>query len=230
MIPYRDTISCAHTPWMTWTLIVANFAGFLYSHYLPDDVQRNLYWEYGLVPARYAHPEWGEWIGFESSPFLPYLLSQFLHGGWMHLVLNMWLLWIFGDNVEDRMGAWRYLAFYLLCGLSSGLAQVVAAPDSLIPVIGASGAIAGAMGAYLLLYPYARIVIWVPILFLPLFFQAPAIAFIGFWVIIQISRATLSLQEGYSEVAWWGHLGGFLAGMLLYRAFLARERNPPPEV
>lgn len=144
--------------------------------------------------------------------------------------MNLWLLWIFGDNVEDRMGSLRFLAFYLVCGLASGLLHVAANPQSNIPTIGASGAIAGVMGAYFFLFPYARIIIWV--FFLPLFVKVPAIAFLGIWVMIQLYQATTGASSGdpYAAVAWWGHLGGFIAGMLLHPLFLLNSRKGDPSL
>lgn len=226
MIPYRDTIPCQHTPWVTWVLIGVNFAVFLSLQWLSAKSLTHLYYLYGLVPARFAHPDWAARVGFPAGDYAPFVTSMFLHGGAMHLVMNMWLLWIFGDNVEDRMGGLRYLAFYLLCGLVAGLLQVYFNPGSTLPAIGASGGIAGIMGAYFFMYPYARIVIWV--LLLPLFIQIPAIAFLGAWVIYQLYKATSGLAggEAYTDVAWWGHLGGFTTGMLLYRLFLLQERSP----
>lgn len=228
MIPYRDTIPCANTPWVTWSLMVANFGMFVFSLLIPEQAQTRLFYLYGLVPARYANPDWAAWAGLPANDYTPFISSMFLHGSWMHLVANMWLLWIFGDNIEDRMGAVRYLAFYLLCGIIAGLLQIYFSPDATVPAIGASGALAGVMGAFFFLYPYARIVIWV--FFMPLFIQVPAIAFLGVWVIIQLYKGTVGLTTGggYADVAWWGHLGGFIAGMLLYRLFLRHQNGPGP--
>lgn len=226
MIPFRDTIPCRYTPWMTWSLIAVNTALFAYSAALPEKSQQILFHLYGLVPARYVFGEAAPGTGFPYMLYTPFVTSMFLHGSWMHLLMNMWLLWIFGDNIEDRMGSLRFLAFYLFCGLVAGALQTYFSPYSLVPTIGASGAIAGVMGAFFFLYPYAQIVIWV--LFLPLFVPVPAIGFLGIWVIIQLYKATTGLVLGvsYADVAWWGHLGGFIAGMLVYRLFLLPERNP----
>lgn len=226
MIPYRDTVPLQHTPWVTWTLIAVNLLVFLYGEWLSTEDLRSFQYLHGLVPARFAFPEWAARAGFPPGDYTPFATSLFMHGGWLHLVLNMWLLWIFGDNIEDRMGGVRYLAFYLICGLVAGAAHLYANPRSIIPAIGASGAIAGIMGAYFFLFPYARIVIWV--FFLPIFIEVPAIAFLGVWVIVQLAKVTAGLTaspEGYADVAWFGHLGGFIAGMLLYRFFLLRDRN-----
>lgn len=226
MIPFRDTVPCRYTPYVTWGLIVANLTVFIYSELLTERSLHYFLYLHGLVPARFVYPEWAARVGFPPGDYTPYVTSMFMHGGWLHLVLNLWLLWIFGDNIEDRMGGVRYLTFYLMCGLLAGGLHIAANPGSTIPTIGASGAIAGIMGAYFFMFPYARVVIW--ILFLPLFIHVPAIAFLGIWVIIQLYEATTAMgtQEAFADVAWWGHLGGFIAGMLLHRIFLLPDRQP----
>ena len=226
MIPYRDTIPCRYTPWMTWTLIGVNSLIFVYTSFLPEQSLYRLFNVFGLVPARYTSSEWAEWAGLSPTDYTPYVSSMFFHGSAIHLIMNMWLLWIFGDNIEDRMGSVRFLAFYVFCGLVAGALQVYFSPASIIPTIGASGAIAGVMGAFFFLYPYAQIIIWV--FFLPLFVPVPAIGFVGVWVIIQLYKATtgFSIGQTYTDVAWWGHLGGFIAGLLTYRLFLLRARDP----
>jgi membrane associated rhomboid family serine protease len=223
MIPFRDTVPLQYTPWVTWTLILVNILIFLAGQVLDPDDLRSFQYLHGLVSARYTYPEWAAMSGFPLD-YTPFVTSMFLHGGWLHLIFNMWLLWIFGDNIEDRMGGVRFLAFYLFCGLIAGLTHLYANPLSTIPTIGASGGIAGIMGAYFFLFPYARIVIWV--LFLPIFVEVPAIAFLGIWVIIQLYKVTTGMgtvSDG-NDVAWFGHLGGFLAGMFLYRPFLLEDR------
>jgi membrane associated rhomboid family serine protease len=152
---------------------------------------------------------------------------MFLHGGWMHIIGNMWTLWIFGDNVEDRMGPLRFVLFYLLCGLAAGVTHWLTNPDSTIPTVGASGAIAGVLGAYFFLYPHARIIAMVPIFFWPFFFELPAITYLGFWILSQIFSGTLSLAlpKDVGGVAWWAHVGGFIAGAALHRLFVKRRRS-----
>ncbi len=228
MIPYRDTIPCLNTPWVTWSLIVLNFGIFVMVWLLPEKPLMHLFYFYGLVPARYVSSEWAAWAGLPTGDYAPFVTHMFLHGNWLHVIFNMWMLWIFGDNVEDRMGALRFIAFYLVCGLVAGGLQILANPEATTPVVGASGALAGIMGAYYFMYPYSRIVIWV--FFMPLFFEVPAIAFLGVWVMVQLYKATNGLMGGstVTDVAWWGHLGGFIAGMLLYRLFLLPGRGSPP--
>jgi membrane associated rhomboid family serine protease len=223
MIPVRDTIPCYHTPVVTWALIALNVTVFMFMVAMPPQMGQNFVYVYGLVAKRYTYPDWATQMGFPHDAYFSFVSSMFLHSGWLHIVMNMWFMYIFGDNIEDRMGKVRFIAFYLLCGLIAAVGQVYFNPDTTIPVVGASGAIAGIMGAYFMLYPYARIVLWVPLLFLPIFFELPAIAFLGLWVIMQAHKATTSAAEGVADVAWWGHLGGFIAGVFLYRFFLPKE-------
>ena len=149
---------------------------------------------------------------------------MFLHGGWMHIIGNMWTLWIFGDNVEDRMGPLRFVCFYLLCGLAAGLVHWFTNPDSTLPTVGASGAIAGVLGAYFFLFPYARVIVLIPVLFLPFFFELPALVYLGFWALSQVLSGTLSLvgPREVGGVAWWAHVGGFMAGIVLHFFFVQR--------
>jgi membrane associated rhomboid family serine protease len=225
MIPVRDTIPCDHTPVVTWTLIGINVVIFLFLKSLQEPEAVQILHLYGLVPARYFHPEWAAAWGYPPGNYLPFLSCMFLHAGWSHLLFNIWLIWIFADNIEDVMGKWRFLIFYLICGLVGSLIHMAYNPASQTPTVGASGAIAGVLGAYFFLYPYAKVVIWIPILFLPIFIQVPAIAFLGVWVIFQLYEATTAIVAGKAlEVAWWGHLGGFIAGALLHRLFLISRK------
>ncbi len=177
---------------------------------------------YGMVPIRYSNPDWATGFGLAPDRGLSFLTSLFLHGGWLHLIINVWFMWIFAKSIEDRMGHLMFLVFYLSCGVSAMLIQWYFSPELTIPVVGASGAIAGVLGAYFFLFPYARVVIWVPLLFLPIFVEIPAIAFLGVWMILQIQEATSTLmfEEESATVAWWAHIGGFIIGALLHRLFL----------
>jgi membrane associated rhomboid family serine protease len=158
---------------------------------------------------------------------------MFLHGGWLHLISNMWALAIFGDNVEDRLGHLRYLVFYVLCGLAAGVVHFATNPFSRVPTIGASGAIAGVMGAYLVLFPRARVTTVVPLLCFPLFFELPALIYLGLWFVLQFASgfSELGASRSTSGIAWWAHVGGFLAGIALLRVFGVRraryERTEP---
>ena len=152
---------------------------------------------------------------------------MFLHGGWLHIISNMWTLYIFGDNVEDRMGTMRYLIFYFICGLAAGLVHVFTNLNSTIPTVGASGAIAGVLGAYFLLYPNARVITLIPIFFFPLFVELPAITYLGIWILTQIFSGVLSLglPEDVGGVAFWAHVGGFIAGVMLHWLFVKSRRR-----
>jgi membrane associated rhomboid family serine protease len=224
MLPFQDTAPRRFTPWMTWSLIGIEFAVFLATWWPAEEVRLRIFYAYGLVPARYAYPEWTEALGWAA--YVPFLTNLFLHSSWLHLVFNLWLLWIFGDNVEDRMGPWRFLAFFLLCGVLANLVHVAINRMAVTPAVGASGAIAGVLAAYFYLFPYAKVIVW--IFPLPLFVPVPAILFLGLWVIFQAHQATTAMltHQPYASIAWWGHLGGFAAGFLLFRLFLRREEPP----
>jgi membrane associated rhomboid family serine protease len=227
VIPVRDTIPSRRAPVVTWTLIALNGLVFLYELGLsPDELQR-LFYLFGMVPARYSHPAWAAAIGFPLDDYWPFLTSMFLHGGWSHFIGNMWTLWIFGDNVEDRMGHGRFLVFYLFTGLAAGLTHWFTNLDSVVPTVGASGAIAGVLGAYFFLFPHARIVVLFPFFFLPMFFAVPAVTYLVFWVISQLVGGALAglRPDDVGGIAFWAHVGGFVAGAVFHRAFL--ERHPP---
>jgi membrane associated rhomboid family serine protease len=228
MIPIRDTVPSRNVPVVTWSLIAVNVLVFLYQLALPEQAQQQLILIYGIVPARFTHPAWASSVGFPPESVWPFITSQFLHGGFFHILANMWTLWIFGDNVEDRMGPPRFLVFYLVCGIASGALLWMSSPDSEVPTIGASGAIAGVLGAYLRLYPRARILTLIPILIIPFFFELPAYFFLGFWFLSQLLNGTFSVGgHAAAGVAWWAHVGGFLAGLAICPLFLRRERTGP---
>ena len=216
MIPLRDTIQSRNYPIVNTTIIGLNVVVFLVE--LGHGPKMNQFLlTYGLVPARYSVPEIASHFSFGQQAFS--LLSfMFLHGGFWHLVGNMWSLYIFGDNVEDRLGSLRYIIFYLLCGWASGVTHLFMNWHSHIPTIGASGAIAGVMGAYLILYPGSRILTLIPIFFIPYFIEVPAYVFLGIWFLIQfLSAAGTDAQT--SGIAWWAHIGGFLFGMVFLKLF-----------
>ncbi len=189
--------------------------------------QRQIIYQFGMVPIRYTNPQWSLAFGLPPDYCLSFLTSLFLHGGWFHLLLNVWFMYIFANHIEDRMGHVKFLFFYLICGLLATYLQWYFEPELVIPVVGASGAIAGVLGAYFVMSPFARVVIWVPLFFLPIFFQVPAIAFLGFWVIIQIQNATSTVlfENVATGVAWWSHLGGFIMGVILHRFFISDSQD-----
>jgi hypothetical protein len=222
VIPLRDRNPSGSVPVVTIALIIVNAAIFLYEVSLGPAV-RELLSEHGLVPARISYAlSYGEaGVGDVVAPFLS---SMFLHGGWWHLIGNMWFLWIFGDNVEDALGSVRYLFFYVLSGVVAGFTHFALDPASPIPTVGASGAIAGVLGAYAYLYPRARIVVLVPIFFVLQLVEVPALFMLAIWFLMQLfngSVATLGAASG--GVAWWAHIGGFVAGLAM--VLLLRPRR-----
>lgn len=216
MIPIRDTNRSRNYPVINNTLIGLNVFLFFVQSLQGSGIEQFVY-TYGLVPARYTVPEFGAYF----TPFqqvVAFVSFMFLHGGFWHLLGNMWSLYIFGDNVEDRLGPVRYLVFYLMCGWLSGLTHFVFNLDSRVPTIGASGAIAGVMGAYLILYPSSRILTLIPIFFIPYFVEIPAFFFLGLWFFLQFLSAAGSRGE-LGGIAWWAHVGGFVFGMVLLKLF-----------
>jgi membrane associated rhomboid family serine protease len=228
VIPIRDDIRTRRAPVVTWTLITVNALVFFYELTLAPPQLEQLFYLYGLVPARISHPAWAAEVGFPPGGVLAFLTSTFLHGGWLHIIANMWFLWIFGDNVEDEMGRFRFLLFYLICGVVSGVVHWLVNADSVVPTVGASGAIAGVLGAYFVLHPRAKVLAVFPILFIPLFFWVPAIFYLLLWFVMQLLEGSVSglHADAVGGVAVWAHVGGFLCGVLLHRLFLARENEP----
>ncbi len=217
MIPIRDTIASKNYPVVNNTIIGINVVLFLFELSQGANLDRFVY-IYGLVPARYSMPQISSY--FTTGQQLLSLLSfMFLHGGFWHLLGNMWFLYIFGDNVEDRLGPFRYLVFYLLCGITSGLFHLLLNLHSNMPTIGASGAIAGVMGAYLILYPHSKILTLIPIIFIPWFIEIPAFFFLGFWFVLQFLNAAGS-HGNIGGIAWWAHIGGFVFGIVFLKIFL----------
>jgi membrane associated rhomboid family serine protease len=224
MFPLRDTIPSRHTPVMTWAIIALNLGVFVYQLTLSEPELQRVFYLSGVVPARYTDREWATHVGYVGFALWPFLTSMFLHGGWLHILSNMWSLWIFGDNVEDRLGPVRYLIFYLLCGVLAGLVHFFTNLTSTVPTLGASGAIAGVMGAYFVLFPHARVVTIIPIFFWPMFVQVPAILYLGFWFLTQFFSGAMSLgASDAGGIAWWAHIGGFAAGIGLLRVFGRRR-------
>ena len=216
MIPIRDTIPSKNYPVVNSTLIGINIVVFLIQMSQGTGLARFIY-TYGLVPARFSVPYISSHFTFSQQLFS--LISfMFLHGGFMHIVGNMWFLHIFGDNVEDRLGSFYYLVFYLLCGLTSGLFHLLLNYHSTVPTIGASGAIAGVMGAYFILYPHSKILTLIPIIIIPWFVEIPAVFFLGFWFVMQLFNAAFSNAMS-GGIAWWAHVGGFVFGIVSLKFF-----------
>ena len=223
MIPIRDTAPCYSKPLVTWGIMAVCISIFIAMNLMPDETAVSLLNRYGMVPIRYS----GQYGGLPFDGYFSFISNLFLHASWMHLLVNIWFLWIFADNVEDRMGRLPFLIFYLVCGVFATVLQWYFDQTLAIPVIGASGAIAGVLAAYFFLYPLERVIVWVPLFFLPIVIHVPAITFLGLWVLLQLHNATTAIifEGGTANVAWWAHLGGFVAGSVLYRFFLKKQEN-----
>ena len=203
MIPLRDVIPSRTTPVVTIGIIAINALVFMYEFSLGDAANEFII-AFGLIPSAFS------WVTLVTS--------MFVHGGFLHVAGNMLYLWIFGDNVEDQMGHGRFLVFYLLCGTAAALVQTIMSPDSVVPMVGASGAIAGVMGAYFVMYPHSRIVTLVPIFLFIQIIEVPAIFFLGIWFLMQFvsgvgSIATAATRQPAGGIAFWAHVAGFAAGL-----------------
>ncbi len=224
MFPLRDTVRSHSRPYVTWGLIAISVAVFALENSMRSRLFDQLVYSYGLVPARLSLIDPASWLSLVTSIFL--------HGGWLHLISNLWMLFIFGDNVEDRLGHGRFLGFFLLSGVMAGLAFAVLDPTSTLPTIGASGAIAGVLGAYFVLFPSARVLTLVPLIILPWLVEIPAFIFLGIWFLTQVSSGLLSMGAAgaFGGIAWWAHIGGFAFGALAVLSFARRPRRAPPAV
>lgn len=212
MIPLRDTQPSYSRPIVTVSLIVVNLLVYLFQATLDPYSFGNFIQIFGIVPEHFR--------------YINVFTSMFVHGGWMHVLFNMWFLWIYGDNVEDILGHGKFLIFYLLCGIAAAMLQVALNPYSRVPIVGASGAIAGVMGGYLIKFPHSRILTLVPILIFFTTFEIPAVLILLYWFVLQIIGGAFSGSSAYSGggVAWFAHVGGFVAGMVLIKIMGARER------
>ena len=223
MIPLKDDNPTRHFPWVTVLFIIANLAVFLFEASLAEESLNAFIIEWGLVPSRLlANP-------LDARELMTVFTSMFLHGGWLHVLGNMLYLWIFGNNIEDRLGPVGFTLFYLAAGVAAGLAQVAASGPVDIPTVGASGAVAGVLGAYLLLYPGAAIVTLIPIFFFIEVARVPAFLVIGFWFLLQLGNGVASLGDvAIGGVAWFAHIGGFAMGLLVAALFALAERARRP--
>jgi len=232
LIPLKDDIPSRTFPIVNIILIILNVFFFLVEVSLGERLNV-LFGNFGVVPAKffasyYLIDDRIVYVGTVDR-IIPLFTSMFLHGGWFHLLGNMLYLWIFGDNVEDRMGHLRYLIFYILCGLIAGMTHIIFNPSSKVPSVGASGAIAGVLGAYMLSFPTARVVVLVVLFFYIDFIALPALLVLGFWFVMQFFSGVLSLgveSASAGGVAWWAHIGGFVAGMVLLFVFKRRNYYP----
>lgn len=229
MFPLRDNNPRQSFPVVCVSLIAVNVAVFLYQVGLMLESPRAaeaFFYALGSVPALVTEALAGRYPLANSLPGL--LTSIFLHGGWMHLLGNMWFLWIFGDNIEDELGHGRFVVFYLSCGLLASLAHYAFNPYSTVPAIGASGAISGVMGAYLVRFPRARVTTLVVLVFFITTIELPAGVMLAYWFFIQLISGASSIGAEGGGVAWWAHIGGFAAGLLWMRLWMRRRRRPRP--
>jgi membrane associated rhomboid family serine protease len=225
VIPLKDDIPRVHAPVAVILIILVNVGLQYVVSGLTPPMREGVLRLLGVVPARYAFPDWAAVSGFPAMGALPFFTYMFLHAGWWHLLANMWMLWIFADNIEDVMGPLRFLAFYLLCGLAALVLHMAFNLTGDSPIIGASGAIAGVMGAYVTLYPRGKVLTFIPIIIIPYIVRLPAWLFLGFWFASQVLSGLFErLGAPVAGIAWWAHVGGFLAGMFLVRLFMRPER------
>lgn len=227
MFPIRDDQPRYSTPFVNYFIIALNTVVFLFE--LSVQMQGRqaldaLVFQFGVVPQHFELALAGSAHYPLPATLLTILTSMFLHGGWLHIIFNMWFLWIFGDNIEDYLGHFTYLIFYLLCGTAAALAQIALALNSTIPTIGASGAIAGVMGAYVLLYPRAKVLTLVVLIVFFTFWWIPAWVFLGYWFLVQFFFASVTVHQASGGVAFGAHVGGFLTGLILIKVFPRRTR------
>jgi membrane associated rhomboid family serine protease len=217
MIPIRDSIVVRTTPSVVYALIIANVVVFLFQISMMGLIGQRFIYEYALVPLRYTNPNWAQYQGLSPNDYFPFISSFFMHGGILHILLNMWTLYIFGSSVESRYGSVAFFIFYMVCGIAANLTHFYFNAASPVPVLGASGAVAGVIGAYALTFPRARLLMVFPIVFIPLFFELPALTFAVLWFGLQMLQGaveTLRPSMG-GGIAWWAHIGGFVAGVVL---------------
>jgi len=229
MFPLRDTVPSSRFPVVTVGIIIVNVLVFLLELSKGTSGLERFFYDWGVVPCYFT----GRCLSRLRTPsylqanYLTLLSSMFLHGGWMHIIGNMWSLWIFGDNVEDRMGRVGFLCFYLLSGLAAGALHIAFNTSSRVPTVGASGAIAGVMGAYLLLFPHATVITLVPLFIFLQTVELPAVVFLGLWFLMNLWSGIVGSLVAHTQaggVAWWAHIGGFLVGLLW--ALPLRRRVP----
>ncbi len=230
MIPLRDDNPTRIQPVLTIALVAACILVFLYQFFLSPRGGQLFVYQYGAIPAVLFGLESLPPELFAVSPKVSLFTSMFMHGGFMHLIGNMLYLWIFGNNIEDAMGHGRFIVFYLVCGVVAALSHALTDTGSVIPMIGASGAISGVLGAYLLLYPKARVLVLIPLGFFTQLIYVPAALVLGLWFLIQLISGSVSVGSGGGGVAWFAHIGGFVAGMVLIGFFKypsVKFFNPP---
>lgn len=227
MIPFRTSVPAAAMPALTVALMLANLAVFLYQIGLDPQREAIFLYRFGLIPAIYGHPEAAIRVGLDPHNYWPLLTNTFMHGGWLHLIFNMWTLWLFGAALEGALPTWRFLAFYALCGTAGSVGHLVFNLDSIVPALGASGAIAGVLGGYTRLYPRARVTLVFPVVVVPLIFSVPAALFTAVWFAVQLWNGAAA-DANAGGIAWWAHIAGFAAGFALVGRFRAAPRPLRP--
>lgn len=219
MIPLYDNVPRVHPPIVVVAIIVFNLAVFLYQLSLGLAAGNEFIFLHGAIPLRLFEPGWATAHGFPGGATWTLITYMFLHADWLHLIMNMWMMWIFADNIEDVTGHVGFAVFYLLCGVLAGLIHLAFNAGEFVPIIGASGGVAAVMGAYFVLYPHGRVATLVFVVVL----RFPAVIFLGFWFGMQL-LAGVGASEEAGGVAWWAHVGGFVAGALLIKLFVRKNR------
>ncbi|MBN2273261.1 MAG: rhomboid family intramembrane serine protease [Bacteroidales bacterium] len=228
MIPLRDNIPSKSFPIVNWFIIIVNVGIFLFEVFFLNQQQAEaIIYKYGLIPDQVRLGGLTSLAEIRITVLRPFFTNMFLHGGWGHIISNMWILFIFGDNVEDRMGKISYFMFYILCGLIASFSHFILYRHSGVPAIGASGAISGVMAAYMFMFPKSNILSFIPIFIIPFFIPIPAIIYIGLWFIGQLisGASSLMLSSNATGIAFWAHIGGFLGGIVTYKLFDTRRRG-----
>ncbi len=220
MIPLRDSTKSQTFPIVNLTIIVLNILIYFMEVSFEPYQLNQIYYAFGLVPAEVMNTIF---TGTSLTPVLvSFVTAMFIHGGWLHVIGNMLFLWVFGDNVEDRLGHLKYLLFYLVAGAAGSLAHIISNPFSTVPIVGASGAVAGVLGAYIIAFPRSRVLALVPIFIIFTLMEIPAVVFIALWFVLQLFNGVLSLGGNAQTVAYWAHVGGFIMGAILIKTMSPR--------
>jgi len=223
LIPLRDSAKSSTFPFVNIAIIVLNLVIYVNEVLLEPFELNQFFYTYGLIPADALN---AFYTGAAFTPLLVnFITSTFVHGGWFHVLGNMLFLWVFGDNVEDRLGHAKYLLFYLLVGMAGGAAHIMTNPASTVPVVGASGAVAGVLGAYIIAFPHSRILALVPLLIIFFLAEIPAIVFIAIWFVLQLFNGVASLGGTAAPIAYWAHIGGFVIGAVLIKVLAQRRES-----
>ena len=232
MFPFIDTAPRAARPVLVLSLILVNALVFFWTLGLPSRELNAVLVQYALIPARYTHPALARSVGLNPNDYWPLITYAFLHGGWLHIIFNMWFLWIFGPAMEARFGRLGFLLLYLGGAIAASAVFIITDPNGAEPVLGASGAIAAVIAAYAVIYPAERVITIVPILFIPLFIPVPAILFALIWFLLQVWQGTTEIGHPAmaAGIAWWAHIGGFIFGAVFALIVRLMLRGPQTEV